>query len=442
MKRPLSLTVACTALLMLGAAGFAWQWPLQLDDADAGAYRVELPEQVYARAADAQMRDMWVLDADGRAVPAMLFAADAPDAAPPRLHPLPWFVLPPAQSTAGSDVQVISERSQDGRVLRVETRSDGEPAAAQAWLVDASNLDEPLLAIQVQVPDDAVIDAQWRVEGSDDLRDWRTLQASASLLQVQRDGQRVRQLRIPLPASARYLRLLPQSGSATVALTGVQGEAAGASVMMQRQWHALDAQHASADRRRFTFLAPGPAPFDRADIQLPGNAAGIWRLESRDADDAPWRLRAGPWALFQLGATERSPERALAAPIRDRQWRLSSDDPSAESPRLRLAYVPEVMVFVASGRPPYRLAAGSARDLRAHAPLDAMLAQIRERRGAGWQPATARIADAGQAGDANALQAPRDWKKLLLWGVLVLAALVVLALAVSLLRGRQVSGPV
>ena len=101
-----------------------------------------------------------------------------------------------------------------------------------------------------------------------------------------------------------------------------------------------------------------------------------------------------------------------------------------------LSWLPEVLVFVASGKPPYRLVAGSAQQLRQDAPIADLLADIRGERGVGWQPASARIEGPGEMSDPAALSAPRDWKNYALWGVLLLAALVVVGFAVSLLRAN------
>ena len=59
------------ALLPLGtqaSADFARQWPLQLSRPDAGAYRVPLDASVYQAAHWRDLRDVRVLDADGKPV--------------------------------------------------------------------------------------------------------------------------------------------------------------------------------------------------------------------------------------------------------------------------------------------------------------------------------------------------------------------------------------
>ena len=72
--------------------------------------------------------------------------------------------------------------------------------------------------------------------------------------------------------------------------------------------------------------------------------------------------------------------------------------------------------------------------------LEPMLAALRARNGAQWQPTVARLGEGTvRAGDkAYAPAAPvRDWKSLLLWAVLVAGALAVAGFAISLLRGAR-----
>ena len=57
-----------------------------------------------------------------------------------------------------------------------------------------------------------------------------------------------------------------------------------------------------------------------------------------------------------------------------------------ETPTLRLGYRPEVLVFLAEGRAPYSLLAGSARAERAPAVLPALVDALRQQRGQDWQP--------------------------------------------------------
>ena len=106
-------------------------------------------------------------------------------------------------------------------------------------------------------------------------------------------------------------------------------------------------------------------------------------------------------------------------------------------PTLKLGYRPEVVVFLAQGKPPYALVAGSARAQRADAPLPQLVDALRVQRGQEWQPATATLGQPQALAGANALTpAPveRDWKAWLLWALLIGGALIVAGFAFSLLK--------
>jgi hypothetical protein len=134
---------------------------------------------------------------------------------------------------------------------------------------------------------------------------------------------------------------------------------------------------------------------------------------------------------------DRSAPQVLGTTVRDRHWRLSSTTPTDGLPELRLGYRPEVLVFVAQGRAPFALVAGSARAVRADAPLAVLVDALRRRHGDDWQPADASLgAPSLLAGNAALQPAPvqRDWKAWLLWSILVGGALLVAGFALSLLR--------
>ena len=69
--------------------------------------------------------------------------------------------------------------------------------------------------------------------------------------------------------------------------------------------------------------------------------------------------------------------------------------------------------------------------------MGVVIADLRSRNGPEWQPSLARLEGPPEvlAGEA-ALQAPRDWKRWLLWSLLILGVLVVGGLALSVLRQK------
>lgn len=453
MRGPRMRHVLCGLLLtpLLALAGgpddYAQAWAIAPSRADAGAYRVVLDDAVYRGVQRADLADLDVFDANGVAVPAGLVAPRTTRDAEVTPIPLRWFPLPADAAAQHDDLSVISTRSADGRVLRVETRSTAstDPASStfgKALLVDVSPVREALDAIELQWADDASVDSAYRVERSDDLRTWTLLEARAPVLDLQRDGARLRHARLPLAGAARYLRLTPLAAQGAPDVTGVVAIPAPLARQGTWTWIELDGRaHVEQGRTVFDYTMPGRYPVRRIDIDAGPNSTGRWTLHSRDDAEDAWRSRAGPWVAFRIrgdGREARSPEQALGNVVRDRQWRLQGGTSAATvAPQLRLGYQAESVVFLAQGAAPFVLAAGSGRAMRADAPLTDLLVAMRQQHGADWQVAPANLAATPvRLGDDAALQAvtPRDWTRWLLWAVLLAGVLLVAGFAVRLLR--------
>ncbi|MET0328397.1 MAG: DUF3999 family protein [Luteimonas sp.] len=444
--RRMSLLACClasaAAVSATDDAAFVAQWELTLPPGDAGAYQVELDAAVYATAVSPALRDVIVVNHDGRQVPALLQSAPTPPARR-TTQPLAWFPLPPTAARAGSDIAAISELDPDGRLRRIQWQPARDDAPPAALLVDTGASGQPLQALVLDWGTAASpFERTLHVEGSDNLRAWRPLPAAARLLDLRRGEARLVERRIAFdtPARMRYLRVTPGAGAGTMpAMVWRVGDARVAGDAPAPEWVALDATGAPDAAGGFVYRLDARVPVTRVDIGLDGNATARWTLAVRDDDDAPWRTVAQDWLVYRIGAdvAARTPPLGLDAPLRARQWRLLPDAAQAgAAPTLRLGYRPERLVFVAEGAPPFSLRAGSARAVRGDAPVAPVLADLRARNGGSWTPPVAtpgaRAALAGEAALDDT--PPRDWGTWLLWGVLVLGVVLVGGFAVRLLR--------
>src|SRR5690606_17966680 len=333
------------------ADDYAMRWPLTLADEGAGAHAVVLDDAVYRQARSAALRDVDVLNVDGAPVPAQLMrTGDGGRAEAPRV-PVRWFVLPRAADVQGGWSMAV-ERSADGSVLRVQAGASSPPASdgPVAWLVDASGLDPSIEALHSELAAGAAgTDRAYRIEASDDLREWRPVQARAQLIDLSRDGERLLQRRVPVAVSARYLRLLPAQGQGSPQLQAVHAELAAPDRRAPLQWRELAGtplQERGAQARVFDLDARYPV--EAADLQYDGNGTGQWRLYSREHADAPWVLRAGPWVAYAIGSGDganRSVPQPLTGITRDRHWKLVGAEGVRLAPQLRLGWRPEALVF-------------------------------------------------------------------------------------------------
>ena len=232
--------------------------------------------------------------------------------------------------------------------------------------------------------------------------------------------------------------------AAALGVTGVSAERVGHAVAPALQWEELQGHRAEGpDGVAFDFVLDGRFPVEAADVVSAGNSTRGWTLESRDDDESHWLLAAPAWVAYRIdsgGASSRSAPQPLQQETRHRHWRLRPKAAfEGAPPVLRLGYRPEVVVFLAEGGPPFALLAGSARAWRQDTPLPQLVEALRAERGRDWQPATATLSTRQTlAGDAalQPLEAPVDWKRWLLWGLLVAGALLVAGFAFSLLRGK------
>lgn len=435
------------------ASDYATRWPLTLATEDAGAYRVEVSAELYRATQLASLRDLDVVNADGQTVPATVFAAAQPETGTASYRELRWFPLPVDARQPADDIALEVRRNTDGSVVRIESRGAGPARGdgdARAWLIDASAVRERIVALELEWRSDASFDHRYRVEASDDLRTWQVVQSHVQLVELRNGGAKLEQRRIPLEGQGRYLRLSPATAAAgePLPLTRIHAVIAPRLKPVAWQWQSLQGQSVKeANATAHVYRLDGRFPVEQADLQLDGNDAAEWILYSRDADDAPWQRRAGPWMAFQVGqgaGGSRSPAQMLGHVVRDRQWKLVSRSAAGGSPQLRLGYRNESLVFLAQGPAPYAVVAGSARATRAQAPLPELIAAMRRQRGEAWQPGSAMLGEPQAMAGVAALTAaptPRDWKAWLLWGVLVVGAAVVAGFALSLLRQRAPEPP-
>ena len=165
------------------------------------------------------------------------------------------------------------------------------------YLVDLTALDRALRSIELEwqpVPDGFA--GKLRVDASDDLGSWRTLVATAPLVNLEVAGQRLQQKRVELPQQkVKYLRLswVPQgAGAAFPELASASGEPVEKTVEAAREW--TQAEPARGEKPgEYLFDLRGHHPVDRVRLHLPEpNTVAQVELFTRDKSEQPWRSLA------------------------------------------------------------------------------------------------------------------------------------------------------
>jgi hypothetical protein len=468
--------LACAAASAADTDAYAYAWPLQTSGG-AAAWQVELTPAVYAASTAIDLHDVAVVDATGAAVPAARYRPPLVPSSAENLVEVPAFALPAAssatQGAADDALHLLIERGNDGRLRRIDANVGANrsapaaatiaPAAARNdLLLDASAVHDALTALKVDWTGGADASAQFAVDASDDLQQWRSLVARGSVLHLTQDGNVLEHHDIALNhAHAAYLRVRRlDDGAALPQLTlRLRTSAPSSPARAARQWLTATPTAADADAGDTT---PGAAPaasvyyyalpaalaIESLKLELAdANSLARVRVSSRRsaAADARWQVRAEfvAFRLQQDGNVSGNDPVAIN-PAAAREWRIEAATPLSHAPALSVAYVPDRLAFLAEGSAPYRLVAGSSRARRGDYPVEAALATLRAGAGRDWQPPLATLgARVTLQGDAalTPVAVARDWKTRLLWTVLVAAAALIGGLALSLLRERKPAEP-
>lgn len=457
----------CTLLLCTAAhAGstddYAYAWPLQTTG-DSSAWQIELTPEVYAAIGTPDLRDVEVVNAAGEPVPMAAHAAQTTSTAQANDVVLPQFALPAPVPGAAADepLSLHIERGADGRLRRLDAEvgaaANPAPAVAAATgdlLLDASALHAPIDSLWLDWDEtDVAVNAQFSVAGSDDLQQWRTLNASATVLSLHQAGNVLARHQIALSGvQAKYLRLHQLDNAAAIDGLHVRARTLMHASLTQPSRLWLDAEQAAATPATgngpaaFRYRLPAPMAIDALKLELASdNSLARVRVASRahaGDDTGAWQTRAEftAFRLRQGDSVIGNDEQATVAAGRAQEWQVQPATPLDRAPILRVAFRPDRFVFLAQGSGPYRLVAGSARARRGDYPVDTALAQLRSKLGNDWQPPLAALgARATLHGESALAPLPvqRDWKTWLLWAVLAGAAALIGGLALSLLRGPR-----
>jgi hypothetical protein len=429
---------------------FAYGIPLAITGMDA-LYEFPLPTEVYRAVTRSDLADICMFNGQKEVVPFTLTRAAAPPPAAAESRTLPIFPLTgnPERQAAGMSLQV--RRNAGGSIIRVDAVEDGTTSQRiTAYLVDGSALKRPVAALALQwqpLPQGTV--GRIRVEGSDDLENWTTLVAAATVLDI-RYGEHSLVRRVVETGATRmkYFRLSSAGAADMPVLTAVDARIASPAAEQPRQWEEIPASRHPEKPGEYAFDLSGRMPVDRVRILLPQeNTLVTATLFSRENNKEPWRR--GPSALayrLRIRGEEISGPDIMLGPTPHRFWLLRIDPGGgglgSGMPVIRFGWLPEKILFAARGAGPFLLAYGSARAGACLQGGDGLFRQFSYER---QEKTMAGIAVPGApstlGGDAVLRKplVPTDLKSAGLWAVLSLGVALLAWMAVRLHRRMRLN---
>jgi hypothetical protein len=423
-------------------APFRFSAPITIDAA-APFVQLALPPAAYGRSEQDELRDLRVVDARGERAPFALLAPrstlhTSEQVREATLYPLPARPSPAGVWSSPVDVVVDGDRISVKRHGSAEASVASRPRESGGWLIDSgdSRTGESLpRSLRLRWSGPAEFSASYRLETSDDLRQWRGA-GSGQLMALQSSTGALAQPLVSLPDSpGRFVRLVWAEPQSAPLLTG-------ASVLVaERHLVAVDsarelgfaaspelAGRAPADpaaRRALHFDLGGALPLVDVDLVFAaGTHVAPVRLQGRVRVDEAWRdLGAGVFYRLERGGDiANSP--AIALPVTVRYLRLVADERAAPldgvDARLVVHAALASLVFAAQGQPPFRLLAGSPDAPAGALPVSTVVPQLEsERPRFGHGELGAFVADEAVARAVAAESRQARFRPWLLWAVLL-----------------------
>ncbi len=358
--------LAASAFCAEDPSSFAYGITIRTDGGEA-LYRLELPRAVYRGAVRRDLGDLRVFNRAGEVVPHAFRPRATTEVQKREQVTLPFFPLYGEDAKQLDGLSLRVERRPSGTIIKLDERSGKQPSKKLlAYLVDATALRDPVRALELEVKSSAAYSANVSVEASDDLSSWRTVAAQAPLLSLQHEGAKLEQGRIEFASrKPKYLRISWTGMPAGAELGALRGEPGDARIDVARQWETVAGRPVADKIGDYAFDTQGVFPADRVRFELPqANTVAQIELFSRVRSDTPWRpvSRGTAYRLRRDGAEVSNPDMAIGENA-DRYWLLKADQKGgglgAGEPKLLLGWIPNEIVWVARGEPPFTLAYGS-----------------------------------------------------------------------------------
>jgi hypothetical protein len=441
-----------------GIADFSARYSLDAD-LEGRVYRLRLGSEIFGNLRQSYDRDLAMFNASGDVIPFTFLsgaawekASGGGDAAGINI-PVPLFLLP-GRSLGTAPVNDITIRTgPDGSVVEVRGMDNFTPGrAAGAYLLDLTRIPRSEADYRIELPLDGESEtiASVNVYGSESLRNWESrsswvrLAANEPLVSLKQGEASVSLGVIGIGGNLgdiNYL-ILEIEGRGDIAPDSATLRVTGKPERAEPEPDSATFEGALDSESSAVYDTGGVFPATEAEFLLksPGMYDAV--VSSRVAADEGWRRRAN--ARISLITMPEGEDRSGPVEISrggGRYWRLQIRGARlTEPPALKLSWRPVDVVFLAQGRPPYAIAAGSDKPAPSLQRRE-LMAEALERVGADGvltadllTGASARMENQPSRATDDADQ--RNWPQYMLWGALTAVAALLSWMAFSLLRNR------
>ena len=393
--------------------------------------QLELPPYVYEHVERTDLGDIRVFDSSGTMVP---FAIRKPMEVATSIPPVnvPFFKWTPENSQAlpgRTDIQIDAA----GAVLKVVSQNDQAANKSNTFLLDLSEMPYAPERLRLNLQDKGKdFNSSAQIQYSNDLASWRTYDLKQTVAHFS-GANKKSQYTLSVPSDgARYLLLT--LGENSPPLLGVQSEFA-SKVMPGEIKTTSFPGIKSQDGLTVDYNTHGYYPIVAINFMLPQADSMPIELKNRISENAPWALKSkGTIYRFKQDLEGKvRKNKPFEITSRAPYWQIKAlgDLPFATVPEMEITWEPYQVIWLARGTGPWVLAYGNSD----YGPVyDNYLSEAEDQKTlpasiSGEESYTPRIVLADEPTPAY-----QQW---ILWGVLILAVIILSVLAYYMARSMN-----
>lgn len=332
-------------------------------------YELEIPTVIYEGITRPDLGDLRVLNGDGHVVPHGLRATAMKRSQKTETKNVPFFPLYQQAGQTTADLHLNIKRNTQGEVINIHSRlpKDSKDNRLSGYLLDLREWNKPIQQITVnwKKTDNASFIRKLRISKSHNLERWRFLAAGKALVNMSYQNHQLIENTINLSsAKTNYLRLMFQDQKPGLEIESIEVTHTKSSQTKQQNWKDISIKP-TKNAGEYSFTNNLKSLARQLDIKLPENNTVVRvQVLSRINPEQTWRYR-GSTLLYRLSVngTHLEKSKINLSTNRDTQWLIRFDQQGggigSGTPKVKLSWYPQQLVFVARGQPPYRVVWGS-----------------------------------------------------------------------------------
>ncbi len=393
--------------------------------------QLELPSYVYQHVERTDLGDIRVFDSSGTMVP---FAIRKPVEVSTSIPPanVPFFKWTPenAETLPGrTDIQIDAA----GAVVKVASQNNQTATKSNTFLLDLSEMPYTPERLKLNLQDKGKdFNSSAQIQYSNDLASWRAYDAKQTIAYFSGANTEAKYtLNIPSDG-ARYLLLT--LGENSPPLLGVQTEFA-SKVMPGKIKTSLLQGVKSEDGLSVEYNTNGYYPIVAIDFILPQADSMPIELKNRISEHAPWAFKSKE-TIYRFKEDDSGKVRKnkpFEVTSRAPYWQIKAagDLPFATVPEMQIFWEPYQVVWLARGTGPWILAYGNSD----YGPVyDNYLNEASDQK---TLPASISGEETYTPRPMQIEEQSPAYQQWILWGVLILAVLILSVLAYSMARSMN-----